>query len=60
LLTRRADDAPETFSARLREYAEKTQPLIEYYEKQGILEHVDSARTPELVFRSIEAIVEAR
>ncbi len=33
----RADDQPETVLKRLGVYHEQTQPLIEYYAKQGIL-----------------------
>lgn len=36
-LTRRSDDHPETFSKRLRAYAEATAPLLEHYEKAGVL-----------------------
>jgi adenylate kinase len=36
-LVQRADDLPETVKERLRVYHEQTEPLKEYYEKQGKL-----------------------
>jgi adenylate kinase len=57
-LGRRSDDTPEILAARLEEYAAKTEPLLEYYEQRGLLRRVDSARSPELVFASIAAILE--
>ncbi|NLY19149.1 MAG: adenylate kinase [Clostridiaceae bacterium] len=40
----RDDDKEETVLKRLREYKEKTLPLIDYYEKKGILFHFDGAK----------------
>ena len=57
-LTRRSDDTPEVLSARMREYAEKTEPLLDYYDRRRLLRRVDSAGTPELVFASVAAILE--
>ena len=37
----RDDDKPETVQKRLNVYHEQTQPLIDYYTKQGILKAVD-------------------
>ena len=37
---RRSDDEPEVIQNRLKTYEEKTAPLIDFYEKQGILRHV--------------------
>lgn len=38
----RKDDAPETVLERLRVYHAQTKPLIEYYQKRGVLKTVDS------------------
>lgn len=35
-LMRRKDDNPEVIRARLKEYKEKTSPLIEYFKKEGL------------------------
>lgn len=39
-LIQRPDDTVEVFSRRLREYNEKTAPLIPYYESRGLLRRV--------------------
>jgi adenylate kinase len=58
VLTRRTDDTPETLNARLVEYHEKTEPLLAYYSKAGLLKTVDSTRAPEVVFESVRQILE--
>ena len=55
----REDDAPETVQKRLAVYHEQTQPLIDYYQKQGILKSVDGTQPMEKVFADIVAILEA-
>ena len=40
----REDDKPETVQKRLKVYHEQTQPLIDYYENQGILKSVDGTQ----------------
>ena len=40
-LVHRSDDTEETFKTRFDTYVENTQPLIDYYEKQGKLVKVD-------------------
>jgi len=58
-LGRRSDDTAETLLIRLQEYREKTEPLLGYYSQRGLLKRVDSAATPDEVFKSIAAIVES-
>ena len=41
-LVKRADDNEETYMDRYNTYIEKTSPLIDFYEKQGVVYHVDS------------------
>ena len=53
----RADDAPETVQNRLNVYHDQTQPLIDYYEKAGILKNVDGTVDMEEVFQAIVAIL---
>ncbi|MBR3035677.1 MAG: adenylate kinase [Lachnospiraceae bacterium] len=55
----RDDDRPETVQRRLDVYHEQTQPLIDYYENEGILVQVDGLQTPDEVFESIVSILEA-
>ena len=49
----RDDDQPQTVQKRLDVYHENTQPLIDYYEKQGILKTVDGTQNMEKVFADI-------
>ena len=49
----RADDNPETVRERLRVYHRLTEPLVEYYERQGKLRRVDGAGTPDEVHRDV-------
>ena len=39
-LVTRKDDNPETVTKRYYEYLEKTEPVIDYYEKQGLVCHL--------------------
>lgn len=58
-LVLREDDKPETVKKRLDVYHDQTQPLIEYYDKIGILKTVDGTQDMETVFRDIIAILGA-
>ena len=58
-LVLRDDDKSETVQKRLDVYHEQTQPLIEYYDKQGILKTVDGTMQMEDVFASIAKILGA-
>lgn len=55
----RDDDKPETVQKRLNVYHEQTQPLIDYYTKQGILKSVDGTKPMEDVFAAIVEILGA-
>jgi adenylate kinase len=54
-LTQRDDDKPETIRKRLAVYHEQTEPLIEWYEEQGLLRRFDGNRGPEEVHSHIRA-----
>jgi adenylate kinase len=53
----RDDDKPETVKNRLSVYHEQTQPLIDYYNKAGVLAEVDGTKDMEDVFADIVAIL---
>ena len=53
----RDDDKPETVKARLEVYHKQTQPLIEYYDKKGVLKEVDGTVDMHEVFNSIVSIL---
>ena len=58
-LVQRQDDKPETVQNRLSVYHEQTQPLIDYYEKKGILKTVDGTQYMQDVFNAIVDILKA-
>ena len=53
----RDDDKPETVMNRLNVYHEQTKPLIDYYEKQGIVHTIDGTQTMDQVFSDIRKIL---
>ena len=55
----RDDDKPETVKKRLGVYHEQTQPLIDYFEKNGILRTVDGTMDIDDVFKAITEILGA-
>jgi adenylate kinase len=54
-LVQREDDKPEVIQHRLQQYREKTEPLIDYYERKGILRRIDASRIPDKVGDQIRA-----
>lgn len=56
-LKTRADDNAETARARFNTYFEETAPLIEFYEKKGVLHKIDANGTIEEVWNRLLAIV---
>ena len=56
-LVLRDDDRPETVQNRLKVYHEQTQPLIDVYEKKGVLRSVDGTLPMEEVFTAITKIL---
>ena len=55
----RDDDKPETVLNRLEVYHNQTQPLIDYYNEQGILKSVDGTVDTKDVFNAIVDILGA-
>lgn len=47
-LTRRADDDPEVWKARLKSFKENNEPLLEHYDKMGVLWTVDGNSSDEI------------
>ena len=54
-LVQRDDDKEETVRHRLEVFHEQTKPLIDYYEKRGLLRRFDGTRAPEEVHGHIRA-----
>ena len=56
-LVQRDDDKPETVKRRLAVYHDQTEPLINYYEDQGLLRRFDGTRSPTEVHDHIRATI---
>jgi adenylate kinase len=56
-LIQRDDDKPEVVRNRLKTYHEKTAPLVDYYEEQGLLKRIDGTRDPAEVHDHIRAVI---
>ncbi|CFX05050.1 Adenylate kinase/UMP-CMP kinase [Syntrophomonas zehnderi OL-4] len=57
-LMQRDDDKEATVKNRLKIYMEQTQPLLNYYEKQGTLRTIDGNRDPKDVFADVVLVLE--
>lgn len=53
-LFQRPDDKAEVVEERLRVYHDQTQPLVDYYDKKGLLKRVDGTKSPDEVFESLK------
>jgi adenylate kinase len=53
----RDDDKIESIKNRLRVYKEQTAPLISYYRKKGLLQDIDSSKSPEHSLAQIQKIL---
>ncbi|ELY54326.1 adenylate kinase [Natronococcus sp. A-GB1] len=57
-LEQREDDTEETVKERLRVYRENTEPVVEHYEEEGVLERVDGNQAPDEVWADVKATIE--
>jgi adenylate kinase len=53
-IKQRTDDNPEALKVRLKEYYEKTKPLLDLYDAKGILVTVDAGRSIDVVYKEIQ------
>jgi adenylate kinase len=56
-LVQRDDDKPEVVERRLHVYHDQTEPVIDYYDQQGILRRVDGTRGAAEVHDHIRAVI---
>ena len=56
-LIQRDDDQPDVIRNRLRVYHDQTEPLVELYDKQGVMRRVDGTRDPTDVHDHIRAVI---
>jgi len=54
----RADDNEETIKKRLVVYHQQTQPLIEWYKREGLHHHVNGHGTLEAIFADIQKVID--
>ena len=58
-LFQRDDDVEETVSTRINVYLDQTQPLIDYYQRKGLILNIDGTRPIDEIFKEIvEALSE--
>jgi adenylate kinase family enzyme len=60
LTSGRVDDNIESIQERLKTFHNVTQPVIEYYEKQGKLKVIDSEQEPDEVFVDVSCVYEGK
>lgn len=58
-LVQRSDDQREAIEMRLRVYEEQTAPLINFYEKQRVLSHLNGAEAVETVYHNLVKAISA-
>jgi len=49
-LYQREDDRPEAVHVRMETYLQSTEPLIDYYQRKGLLVHIECGDTPPVTF----------
>lgn len=57
VLIQRKDDTPKAVQERFKVFHEKTNPLIDYFKKKGLLSIVNGAQEPEKVYKDVKKIV---
>lgn len=56
-LYQRPDDREDVIRHRFRVYLEQSAPLVDYYERRGILRRVDASLPPDEVFRKVAGVL---
>jgi adenylate kinase len=59
-LVHREDDREDTVRRRLKVYHEDTEPLIQLYERRGLLRRIDGGASPESIELEIERVLQNR
>ena len=55
----RADDTIDVIKKRLKVYHKKTEPVIDYYKKEGKFKQIDGSGTVDDIFARIDAVLKA-
>lgn len=56
-LIQRKDDRESVVKNRFRVYQESTQPLIDFYTREGILIQINGSNSPEVVYQEVKKVV---
>ena len=56
-LIQRDDDKPEVIRIRLEVYHNQTEPLVDYYDRKGLMRRIDGTRSPDEVHDHIRAVI---
>jgi len=59
-LAQREDDRPEAVEVRMKAYGQSTRPLIEFYQKRGLLITIDADGSPEEIYRRTRLLAMGR
>jgi adenylate kinase len=54
----RSDDTPEKIKTRLNVYFEETEPVLNYYKKQDIVEEINGMGSIDEIFRRIKSVLD--
>ena len=58
-LYQRKDDTEESLKVRLDEYSRQTEPVLDFYEKKGLVKHINADQTIEKVWQDVQAALES-
>lgn len=56
-MERRSDDNEETLKRRLAAFHSQTEPVIDYYQRTGILSPIDATRDAQQVWAQLESLI---
>lgn len=56
-LIQRKDDTVEDLKVRMDEYEKNTKPVIDYYDKRGLVTHVDASKDSSVVFQTVKEVL---
>ena len=54
-LYQRKDDTEESLKVRLDEYSRQTEPVLDFYEKKGLVKHINADQPIEKVWQDVQA-----
>ena len=58
-LYQRKDDTEESLKVRLDEYSRQTEPVLDFYEKKGLVKHINADQPIEKVWHDVQAALES-